>query len=618
MLARLRRLSWPIALLALLSFGLQACSDNVVQGTVVFADAKSDGSGLFGKKDVKAAADSAAGAEVAQGPDSEEQEDVAVKREIVLMLNTAVPQVINPSGQLPVYAKVIDYTHGVPADGVAVLWEVIENQGLEGPGNGALDSMNTFTDQKGLTGNLFHANKSPAVDYKIRVSCEAAEPVEFIVAVTDNPKGGLKIKMLYDNQLTLGQVTVRVMPMPFTCASFKPVYPSEGFIASKSTILEDTPEFAPLPADKKYGVYIIAKDTDNHLAAAGCADALLIIDKQTTEVTVSLQTLPLMASGPYDMINHFDFTGAIPGQLGQILDTAVQIFYDPGAFVVAQVKNLVKQVLPSIIVEAAFGLFEDALAKVVTDWLLNSSPSWLQDFFQMGQDVLQIVKKLEMLGILKIYKVTNDFFIKGDISFTGLNLYWKLGCDKKNPNYADCGKIPLDAAKAITDPNFPLDFFSGTLTGTVSGQKKLTIDSSTIKLNYGKLILFVLTQVVLKKITGESTFLAAMEKLVNCTGIAKGIGGSILGKLGLSESTVKGFCSSTLGLLVLPLEQYLGGLNLDSNLALTGSCMMQDTNDDLKVDKMVDGIWAGSIIVSGAASGKGFKGDFTATRQPGF
>jgi hypothetical protein len=46
--------------------------------------------------------------------------------------------------------------------------------------------------------------------------------------------------------------------------------------------------------------------------------------------------------------------------------------------------------------------------------------------------------------------------------------------------------------------------------------------------------------------------------------------------------------------------------------------MMQDINDDLKVDKLVDGVWAGSIIVSGAASGKGFKGDFAATRQPGF
>jgi len=91
----------------------------------------------------------------------------------------------------------------------------------------------------------------------------------------------------------------------------------------------------------------------------------------------------------------------------------------------------------------------------------------------------------------------------------------------------------------------------------------------------------------------------------------------ILGKLGLSESTVKGFCDTTVSLLVLPLEQYIGGLALDSNLSLTGKCMMEDNNDDLKVDKLTDGVWTGTINVQGAA-GKAFKGDFAATRQPGF
>ncbi len=607
-----------IALCVLFTFALQACADQYQQGALVIGDAKGKGDGGTVFKKDGAPATSADGHPIEEEPDAGEQSDVALKREIVLMLNTALPQVIGPSGQLPIYAKVIDYTHGVPADGVPILWEITENVGLDGnPGQGALDSQNTFTDAKGLTGNVFAANKSPAVEYKVRVSCEAADPVEFVVSVTDNPKGGIKVKMLYDNQVVLGQVTVRVMPAPFACAAFQPVYPNPNFIASKTTTLEDTPAFAPLPADKKYGIYVVAKDVDNHLAAAGCADAVLVIDKQVTEVTVSIGTLPLLASGPYDMINHFDFTGAIPGQLGQILDTAVQIFYDPGAFILAQIKNLVKQVLPGILIDAAFSLFENALAKVVSDWLLNKSPPWLQSFFQMGQDVLQIVKKLEMLGVLKIFKVSNDFFVKGEINFTGLNLYWKLGCDKKDPKYAECGKFTLDAAKGVGDPNFPLDFFAGTLTGSISQQKKLTIDSSTIKLNYGKLILYVLTQVVLKKITGESTFIGAMEKLVNCDGIAKGIGGSILGKLGLSQSTVKGFCSSTLGLIVLPLEQLIGGLALDSKLSLNGQCTMVDTNDDLKVDKLIDGVWVGNIVLEGAA-GKPFKGDFMATRQPGF
>ena len=416
------------------------------------------------------------------------------------------------------------------------------------------------------------------------------------------------------------------MPMPFTCASFKPVWPPFGFIGSKAAFLGDKPEFNDLAASKKYGVYVIAKDGANHLAAAGCADGILVVDGQTTDVTITVKTLTLLASGSYDMVNHFDFTGAIPGQLGQILDTAVQIFYDPGAFIISQVKNLIKQFLPGIIVDAAFGLFEKQLAKVVTGWLLNSSPSWLQDFFQIGQDVLQVVKKLEMLGILKIFKLSNDYFVKGEINFTGVNLYWKLGCDKKDPKYAECGKIPLDMKGTVNDPNFPLDLLAGTLTGTISAQTKLTIDSSTIKLNYGKLIMYVLTHVILKKITGETTFSGAMSKLVNCAGIAKGIGGSILGKLGVKESTVKKACDSAVSLLVLPIEQALLGLSLDSKLMLNGGCIMvddlpkavegKDWDGDLKVDRMKDGWWQGQII--SGTPGNPFKGDFTAVRQEGF
>jgi hypothetical protein len=601
------------AVLLLLAFGVQACSDGVVHGNVYIPDAgKTDApkqfSGDIGFVDGALAQPD--GTEADAG-----DQDIAVKREIILMLNASIPQVIAPAAVLPIYAKVIDYSVGAPASAVPLFWEIIANDGINGPGKGALDSQNTFTDSNGLSGNVFHANKSPSTGYKIRISCEGAPPVTVDISVTDLAKGSIKVKMLYDNQVPLGQVTVRLMNAPFTCASFKPVSPPDVFLASLGSTLNDTPQFDNLPADKKYGVYVLGKSLDNHLTAAGCADAVLVVDKQTTEVTVTLTTLPLLASGAYDMTNHFDFTGAIPGNLGKILDTAVQIFYDPGAFVIEQVKNLVKQLLPSIIVDAVFSLFENQLAKVVTDWLLNSSPPWLQGFFQIGQDVLQVVKNLEMLGVLKIYKVSNDFFVKGEIDFTGVNLYWKLGCDKKDPNYATCGQIPLLANNLSSDPNFPLDFLAGTFTGSISQQTHLSIDSGTIKLNYGKLILFVLTNVILKKITGETTFVGAMQKLVNCAGIAKGIGGSILGKLGLSESTIKGVCDSTVSLLVLPIEQLLGGLALDSKLSLNGQCLMHDEDDDLKVDTLTDGTWVGNITSD--TPGKPFKGDFSAVRQPG-
>jgi len=620
-----RRASWIrfTAWVSLVAF-TSACGSETIQGIVVQADAHSDAPGgkFTGSADIPIRSND---------PDAfsaaDDATQVATQREIIVLMNTSLPQVIAPNGLLPIHVKVIDWSLGTPASGVAVFWEIVENKGLNGKGLGAVDSQMTGTDAKGLAGTVFRGNKSPAVQYRLKISCEGAKAKFIDITVTDTPKGKIKVKLSYDNQVQIGQATVRVMPMPFTCASFKPIYPPGGYVAGKSTFLGGTPEFGPLPANKKYGIYVIAKDVTNRLAAAGCADGILVLDKATTEVTVTLLTLPLQAAGPYDMVNHFDFTGAIPGQLGKILDTAVQIFYNPGAFIITQVKNIVKQFIPGILVDAAFGLFEKQLAKVVTKWLLNSSPKWLQDFFQIGQDVLQVVKKLEMLGVLKIFKVSNDFFIKGEISFTGVNLYWKLGCKKSDPNYKDCGKIPLDMKDAVKDPNFPLNFLAGTLTGTISQQTKLTIDSSTIKLNYGKLILFVLTHVILKKITGATSFSGAMSKLVNCAGIAKGIGKSILGKIGLKESAVKKACDSAVSLLVLPIEQALNGLALDTKLSLNGGATMvddmppvdkyKDWVGDLKVDRLTKGWWKGNIVTP-SGPGNQFKGDFEATRKAGF
>jgi len=606
MLSLIRHSRVTLAWFALLFFGLQACSDEKVGGIIVMADAKI---GFDAKPDTKKT----------DTQDIEEEEeidesDVAVKRELIPMFDILNPVVVGPSANMTFVFKVIDYSVGGAAPNVPVYWEQTYNDGINGPGTGAMDSLNTFTDDKGVTGNVFHANKNPAVDYCFRVSAEGAESVDFCVSVTDTPKGNISVALKYDNGVAISAVTVRVVPAPFTCASFNPVFPTQNFLASKSTFMSDKPLFEALAADKKYGVYVIAKDVDNHLAAAGCADGVYVIDKQTTDITVDLKTMVYQASGTYDMINHFDFTGAIPGQLGQILDTAVQIFYDPGAFLIEQIKNLAKQFIGAgWLVDIVFSLFEDAVADVVTDWLLNSSPEWLQSFFGIGQDVLQIVKNLEMIGLLKIYKLTNETVVKGEINFTGVNLYWKLGCNKSDPNYDSCGKITLDAAQAVDDPNFPLDFLAGSFTGTISGQKKLDIDSSTIKLNYGKLILFVLTQVVLKAITGETTFSGAMKKMVNCKGIGDGIA-SVLGK-GIGGQ-ITNVCNGALDLLLLPLENLIGGLAIDSKLSLTGKCLMYDTDDDLKVDEMKDGIWVGNIIVDGAA-GKNFKGDFSAIRVPG-
>ena len=618
-LRRIRAHKAPMALLVTLSFLGQACSDTVQGGIIVSADAHGDAKYNFSDgKDTGGTGDDAN----VEDPDIQfNGPDVGCKRVIIPQIDTtkaiALPANNTPS---PIYVTVVDYSVGGPAAEVPVKWEIVENDGVNGPGPGTLGSQISVTDDKnGATYNTFNPNKGPATHYKLKLSTDCAEDVFLDVQVAALPTGNIEVKLMYDNQIPLSNVVVRVVPAPFACASFKAILPPANYVGSQTTYIGDVPtEFPKLPAEKKYGVFVLGKDLQGHLAAAGCADAVLVNDQSTTTVTVTITVLPLQAAGQYDMINHFDFTGAIPGQLGQILDTAVQIFYDPGTFIIEQIKNLVKQFLGAgFIVDAVFSLFEKQLSKYISDWLLNSSPSWLQDFFQMGQDVMQIVKKLEMLGVLKIFKVNGDFFFNGEIDFTGVNLWWHLGCDKNDPNFATCGtKITFDLTQVSTDPNFPFDLMSGKLSGSISQQTHMSIDSSTITLNYGKLILYVLTNVVLKKITGQTSFVAAMQKLIDCQGLGNTLAG-IIGGLGASQLT--SICNSTISLIVLPLESMLGGLSLDSGLSLKGDCTMvdepdKDGNFDLKVDRLIDGVWIGNIVVQGS-SGKNFKGDFTAVRQ---
>ena len=59
----------------------------------------------------------------------------------------------------------------------------------------------------------------------------------------------------------------------------------------------------------------------------------------------------------------------------------MDLFYNPGAIILDLVKELVSQYIGSWVTDIAFGLFEDALGDIITDWLLNNSPDFIQDFF---------------------------------------------------------------------------------------------------------------------------------------------------------------------------------------------------------------------------------------------
>jgi hypothetical protein len=251
-----------------------------------------------------------------------------------------------------------------------------------------------------------------------------------------------------------------------------------------------------------------------------------------------------------------------------------------------------------------FGLFGDALGDLITDCVLNDAPEWVQDIFTIGQDIFQIVKRLELTGILKISKLTSDYHIQGVSTFTGVVFTWKLGCDKNAPDYDQCGKMPFTMEQFNNNGDFPMDLVGGNWTGQVVDYDSLSISPYEIDLNYGKLILFVLQKIILKYLTGEDNLTDAAVAIVGCDGIAKS-----LDKWVDYDDTFKA-CKGTVTLL----ESYLIGLAVPSVVSLKGSCTMVDENDDLVVDKLTDGVWAGQVQINNA-TGSTFSGEWSAVRQ---
>lgn len=595
-------LAGPMALLVVLALG--SCGDGSDGGT-----ASADGSSQYGFGETSAP-DVLIDEETGE-PIVEVQHDL----EIILLHDTTIPVNVLIQDEFTIRAKVVDYAQGSPAGDVEVGFEIVENVGMGGmAGDATLASKVAYTSEAGEVSNKFRANYVGDVTYTVRVFTEGAEDKFLDVLVSDTPKGSIEVHLDYEGPININTIKVKLMPKSFICGQFKPTANYAGSLADKTVLgIDDKPVFDALAGGSHFTLIATAKSPTGALAAAGCKDGVFVVANEKTPTTLTLHILPLNPTGNYDVDNFFDFTAALSelGTVGEVIQGIVTLFNDPGKFLIDQIKNLVKQFIGELITDLAFGLFEDELADVITDWVKNDSPEWVQDFFTIGDDLTQIVDNLHLLSVLKISKLHNDYYFQGVQYWNGIVLSWKLGCDENDP--PDCGDLKF-SMEDLGNTQFPQDIIEGKFTGSIVNYDTLFLDQHTIQISYGKLILFVLNEVILKSLTGQNNLKDAVLAFVNCPGIAATFSNSILDALGLPEDKLAKFCESTIGLLITPLEAWIANLALDSQLRLSGQCTLVDNDDDLFIDELIDGQYSGMVEIE-AGAGPPFSGTFAGVKQ---
>ena len=357
-------------------------------------------------------------------PDWKERGDEHGRYEIIILDDTTSPLQLLVGEHRTVTAKVLDYKLQKPAAFYPVVYEVVASEP-----ECEVDSCGNFLVKEGMTNEdgivqvTFEGGEIPDVLYDIELRGKDAYGDEWQIQVNPVPTGTIRINLAYDGPVPIHAIKVRIMHGSYSCQQFNPVYPWIDDLDLEKTVagIGSSVTKEELGLGETYLVFATAMGPSEHLTAEGCVDAIHLIPAidGITDVTLELNIVTLNPAGTYDATSTFDFTGAIPGEVGDIINLVVSLFYDPGAFIIDMVKTLVSQYIGSWVTDLAFSLFEDALADVITDWLLNNSPGFIQDFFVIGQDLVQIVKSLTLTSELKISKLSSDYYIQGIQSCRG-------------------------------------------------------------------------------------------------------------------------------------------------------------------------------------------------------
>lgn len=596
-------------------------------------------------------------------PDTSEPEPVQDRipmqysREIFLLHDTAQPQFMKTGEAFVIHAKVIDYATSAPAPNALVTYSVIKvttlaDEVAEGDGKMMVEA--SYTNDGGVADAAFSGGTVPDLLYEILVTTDGAEPKTIRFSVAEAPCGCLEVSVMNETGLpdaTLKKVKVHVLPDAYTCDMLFPEKELPPTLYDMTlTDIYDSKKFECLPADSYYSLFATSGGLSNCVVGYGCNDSTFIQPNKCKKAALKLYVVTLNPTGMYESIDHFDFTNLVKTcaggdlsiincsmsagsdvgkQICCVLKDLIDVFNKPGTVIMELVFDIVKQVggIWGTLADLALGWLKDAVGKVLTNWLLNNSPQWLQDFFKVGQDMMGIVTNLELISDLMISKLGTDWRVQGTHYWKGIALYWKIGCNPSDPDYDQCGRFEFNMDD-LKNTDFPLDLVEGKFTAQIADFDNLIIDTHKIKLNYGKLVLFVLNEMIIAKLTKGKcpntpdgtchNVKDLAHSWIDCQKVADNLFGEIANWFvemfgGDLQDTID-LCNGTIDFLMTPIDMFIGALALDTELSLSGSGTLVDEDCDLRVDRITGGKYTG-VVEGGTGQGAGFTGKFEAKKK---
>ena len=502
---------------------------------------------------------------------------------------------INVGSHFPLGVLLFSLQTGDPIANATISWSVT------GDGDASLSSFTSMTDESGYA-EIELRGGSVLTTYTVIASYSETDPVEFTLTVEALPTGTLAVNVIDSGaaQLRSGPFDVKLYyTEEVDCRHINPLSLPPAELASVTAENDgDLVSFDGLLTGYEYTVAGVGYGPEGGVVSKACIDGMQVFEDTTSEIDLIFQLIPLNPVGTYLVRSYFDFGDAIAGTgaVGEWLIKIFDGFDNPGELLYDVIMNEgCGAFLPGLLCDGA-GLVADLLGideeiqNFINDLVMSSETGC--SIIRAGCDVRGAIRTLEVLSAVYMSKLGADYRIYGATNFTGLAFYWRYSCPVGAPD--DCGRFELSYDEVLD-----LQLVSGDWQGVVTGYDQLVIESHAVDLNYGKLIVYLINQVILPEIAGGATsFTEALEYWFNCDGFANWLSGIEIAGASLDWDTSYSVCSGAINFLggvvgfgtgLLSLQEY------SSAMTLNGEVTFVENTGDFFVDELVDGTWSGVL-----------------------
>lgn len=489
----------------------------------------------------------------------------------------------------------------------------------------------TTTGEGGLTNVNVKATEIAGDAVIVASNAESPKAVKFNVTVLEKPTGNISASVSYSGPAPAENYSIRLYDGDAVeCAN---VDLENGSIIDLNTDTEAEPlfpasdgkyaKFEKLSTDMRYTLIAYGYAENGAPVAAGCLDSgTKVRPDETTSVTIHLDTIDLDPVTSYDVRSFFDLGDVVAslGTVGYYIDQVNQFARNPAQKVYDILFKLIKEELGAgfiaTVVDKVLELtsLKSQLLSKLNGYVTQSAMACKMGLFACQFN--NVVTQMELLGHLDIQK-EGSIELSGKNAYNGLAVYWRMKCaGDSDPN---CGRHPITTTSLTSSPaGADINLLEGSWVGALSnGYDKISIESHSLIFSYGKVAMILINDFLLPRITENKChdMTCALGYWINADALAQWLSDTLTMEIDLwfktytidvSKDKAKGWVDSAvsgigkllgLGSAMLELQ------SADSNITISGTAHLKDTNADNVVDIIYDGNWSGNMEIKSNQDG---------------